>query len=57
MTTNVSSTSNSDWAGRYYHIDQVLNAGGPRTDPQFVAGDEASMTLNLTSSNNYVFAS
>ncbi|PFH54184.1 hypothetical protein AMATHDRAFT_72704 [Amanita thiersii Skay4041] len=29
-----------DWAGRYYHIDQILNAPGPRTDPAFLAGDE-----------------
>jgi len=34
-----------DWAGRYYHIDQVLNAGGPRTDPQFAAGDEVGILL------------
>ena len=29
----------TDWPGRYYHINQVLNAGGPRTDPRFPAGD------------------
>ncbi|KAM6500362.1 hypothetical protein JOM56_003376 [Amanita muscaria] len=29
-----------DWAGRYYHIDQILDASGPRTDPAFSAGDE-----------------
>jgi ubiquitin-activating enzyme E1 C len=28
-----------DWPGRYYHIDQVLNTPGPRTDPAFLAGD------------------
>jgi len=32
--------SKQDWAGRYYHVDQVMNAGGPRTDSQFAAGDE-----------------
>ncbi|KAF5380859.1 hypothetical protein D9615_004041 [Tricholomella constricta] len=29
----------TDWQGRYYHIDQVLNKPGPRTDPAFLAGD------------------
>lgn len=29
-----------DWPGRYYHIDQILDAHGPRTDPAFLAGDE-----------------
>ena len=33
------STSFGDWPGRYYHIDQVLNTPGPRTDPAFLAGD------------------
>lgn len=33
------STSSTDWPGRYYHIDQVLNTPGPRTDPEFLAGD------------------
>ena len=33
------STSSTDWPGRYYHIDQVLNTPGPRTDPAFLAGD------------------
>lgn len=28
-----------DWPGRYYHIDQILNTPGPRTDPAFLAGD------------------
>lgn len=46
MTTDVSTASTPDWAGRYYHIDQVLNAGGPRTDPQFAAGDEVSILLS-----------
>lgn len=30
---------NTDWPGRYYHIDQVLDKPGPRTDPAFLAGD------------------
>lgn len=41
-TAQISQTQNQDWAGRYYHIDQVLNSGGPRTDPQFAAGDEVN---------------
>ncbi|KAI0306350.1 hypothetical protein B0F90DRAFT_1689200 [Multifurca ochricompacta] len=29
-----------DWEGRYYHIDQVLDRPGPRTDPDsFMAGE------------------
>lgn len=27
------------WPGRYYHINQILDRPGPRTDPQFMAGD------------------
>lgn len=36
---NGNSTS-SDWDGRYFHIDQILDKPGPRTDPSFLAGDE-----------------
>lgn len=36
---NGNSTS-SDWDGRYYHVDQILDRPGPRTDPSFSAGDE-----------------
>ncbi|KAF8509581.1 hypothetical protein JB92DRAFT_2945814 [Gautieria morchelliformis] len=28
-----------DWHGRYYHIDQILERPGPRTDPQFCPGE------------------
>ncbi|KAJ3763848.1 NEDD8 activating enzyme [Lentinula raphanica] len=30
---------NHDWEGRYYHIDQILDAPGPRTDEGFMAGE------------------
>lgn len=30
-----------DWPGRYFHIDQILDKPGPRTDPGFAAGAEA----------------
>ncbi|KAG6874236.1 hypothetical protein C0995_003782 [Termitomyces sp. Mi166 len=33
------SLQNTDWQGRYFHIDQVLDRPGPRTDPSFLAGD------------------
>ncbi|KAG5653847.1 hypothetical protein H0H81_010120 [Sphagnurus paluster] len=33
------SSQSTDWQGRYYHIDQVLDKPGPRTDPGFLAGD------------------
>jgi ubiquitin-activating enzyme E1 C len=31
--------SHSDWPGRYSHVDQILDRPGPRTDPDFLAGD------------------
>ena len=32
-----------DWDNRYYHVDQVLDRPGPRTDPDsFMAGDGVS---------------
>ncbi|KAG1827125.1 uncharacterized protein BJ212DRAFT_1310462 [Suillus subaureus] len=36
---NCAATS-SDWQDRYYHVDQILDRPGPRTDPSFLAGDE-----------------
>ncbi|KAF9052935.1 hypothetical protein BJ165DRAFT_1338734 [Panaeolus papilionaceus] len=38
MATDTRSQS-ADWPGRYFHIDQVLNTPGPRTDESFLAGD------------------
>lgn len=35
----------SDWPGRYFHVDQVLDRPGPRTDPSFLAGDGVSPCL------------
>ncbi|RPD66358.1 NEDD8 activating enzyme [Lentinus tigrinus ALCF2SS1-7] len=37
--------SSSDWDGRYYHVDQILDRPGPRTDPSFLAGDEVKEFL------------
>ncbi|EEB92178.1 hypothetical protein MPER_09351, partial [Moniliophthora perniciosa FA553] len=34
-----SSSTSQDWEGRYYHIDQILDVPGPRTDEGFMAGD------------------
>ncbi|KAF9526967.1 hypothetical protein CPB83DRAFT_856895 [Crepidotus variabilis] len=48
-TAELTTTQKPDWAGRYFHIDQVLNSGGPRTDPQFAAGDEVKKFLRETS--------
>ena len=31
-----------DWPNRYYHVDQVLERPGPRTDDSFAAGDAVS---------------
>ncbi|KAH8106845.1 hypothetical protein BXZ70DRAFT_997762 [Cristinia sonorae] len=36
---NGNSTS-SDWDGRYFHVDQILDKAGPRTDESFVPGDQ-----------------
>lgn len=30
----------TDWQDRYFHIDQILDKAGPRTDPQFTPGDD-----------------
>lgn len=38
VQTNGSAMYN-DWPGRYFHVDQVLDRPGPRTDPSFLAGD------------------
>ncbi|KAF7294840.1 E2-bind domain-containing protein [Mycena indigotica] len=32
-------TTSTDWPDRYYDIDQILEKPGPRTDPDFLAGD------------------
>jgi ubiquitin-activating enzyme E1 C len=44
-----SASLEDDWAGRYYHIDQVLNTPGPRTDPDFMAGDGVRALNNSSS--------
>ncbi|KAI0726651.1 NEDD8 activating enzyme [Fomitopsis betulina] len=38
----------NDWADRYYHVDQILDRPGPRTDPSFLAGEEAKKFLRET---------
>lgn len=38
-------SASEDWPGRYYHIDQILNTPGPRTDPSFSAGDGVNAFL------------
>ncbi|KAG9119449.1 hypothetical protein FRC07_005524 [Ceratobasidium sp. 392] len=35
----VTASSNSQWEGRWSHMDQVLDRPGPRTDEAFVPGD------------------
>lgn len=39
--------TSSDWQDRYYHVDQILDRPGPRTDPSFLAGDEVSISQML----------
>ncbi|EPS98523.1 hypothetical protein FOMPIDRAFT_1148591 [Fomitopsis schrenkii] len=35
----------NDWSDRYYHVDQILDKPGPRTDPSFLAGEEVKKFL------------
>ncbi|KAH9843079.1 NEDD8 activating enzyme [Rhodofomes roseus] len=45
-TAAVLSNGNAaDWADRYYHVDQILDRPGPRTDPSFLAGEEVKKFL------------
>jgi len=39
MTLNGTART-ADWESRYYHVDQILDRPGPRTDPSFLAGEE-----------------
>lgn len=36
------SSGSSDWPGRYYHVDQVLDKPGPSTDESFSPGEPVS---------------
>lgn len=40
MAALANGSATADWPGRYYHIDQILDKPGPRTDPGFAPGDE-----------------
>ena len=40
--------SSGDWEGRYYHVDQILDRPGPRTDPSLLAGDEVSRSSGVS---------
>ena len=43
-----------DWDDRYYHVDQVLDHPGPRTDPDsFMAGDGVRDLLSILLSVSY----
>ena len=46
------STHDLDWPGRYHHIDQILDAPGPRTDPQFSAGKDVCIAFHHTNPNS-----
>ena len=43
MTLN-GTAQTADWESRYYHVDQILDRPGPRTDPSFLAGEEVRQT-------------
>lgn len=44
MTLN-GTAHTADWESRYYHVDQILDRPGPRTDPSFLAGEEVKTFL------------
>ena len=56
-TTNASITNGfhyPDWDDRYYHVDQVLDRPGPRTDPDsFMAGDGVGDFASILLSVSY----
>jgi hypothetical protein len=44
----------TDWDDRYYHVDQVLDRPGPRTDSEsFMAGDGVSVLVSILLSVSY----
>ena len=45
-------SSSADWQDRYYHVDQVLDRPGPRTDPSFLAGDEVRLSYGSPNVSN-----
>lgn len=46
VSSNADGLANaSDWNDRYFHVDQILDRPGPRTDPSFAAGDEVPSEL------------
>lgn len=45
MATIGNGSATADWPGRYFHIDQILDKPGPRTDPGFSAGAEVKAFL------------
>jgi hypothetical protein len=58
MTTTDAPIANGDhypdWDDRYYHVDQVLDRPGPRTDPDsFMAGDGVSDLVSILFSVSY----
>ena len=44
--------SAGDWHDRYYHVDQVLDRPGPRTDPSFLAGQEVRVPTHVQDALN-----
>lgn len=41
--------TSSDWPNRYFHIDQILDTPGPRTDPSFSAGEGVCHPILISS--------
>ena len=39
--------SSGDWEGRYYHVDQILDKPGPRTDLESFSPGEAVRAPSL----------
>jgi ubiquitin-activating enzyme E1 C len=45
---NSAASANSNWQDRYYHVDQVLENPGPRTDEAFTSGEPVSLSMYIT---------
>ena len=47
MMTPNGTAQTADWESRYYHVDQILDKPGPRTDPSFSAGEDVRQTHQI----------
>jgi len=43
MTDTLPAQSGHNWPGRHFHVDQILDRPGPRTDESCPTGDEVGI--------------